>query len=165
MNAYVVLAVVGGVLGILPIVWKSKGVYVFFMLCAGNLLSSGLSGPLSNQIREVVRSDGVPLQAIVRGTLLLLPALLAVLLSRKSVKKKRAPFHFFASLAAGILGYLWFIRVLPFEQFSLLENADITKQLMLVRDAALGVGMVSGLALLWAERPKPEEEHKGKHKK
>lgn len=166
MNAYIVLAIIGGVFGLLPIIWKSKGVYVFLLLCAGNLLSASLSGSISNQIRDIVRVEDLPLQTIVRATLLLLPALLGILISRRSVKKKRAPVHFIASVAAAIVAYLWFIRTLPFEQFSALENADITKQLMQVRDAALGTGILSAIILIWMERPKPDEEHKkGKHKK
>ena len=163
MNATVYLIIVGGIFGILPIIWKSKGAYVFMLLCAGNLLSASLGGPLTNEIRDVTKAEGVPVLSIVRGVLLLLPPLLVILISRHSVKKKRASLHFLPAIAAGILAYLWFIRVLPFEQFSPLDSANLTHQLMRARDGALVAGILSCLALLYVERPKPEDEKK--HKK
>ena len=137
---------------------------MFLLLCAGNILSSSVSGPLSNEVREVVNPGSIPLQTIVRASLLLLPALLALLLSRKSVKKKKMPLHIIAAVAAGVLAYLWFIRTLPFEEFSKLESIDATVQLMRIRDMALIAGILSTLGLILVERPKPEEDGK-KHKK
>lgn len=153
MNAYVLIAIVGGIIGVLPIVWRSKGAYVFLLLCAGSLLSASVSGSLVSEIRSAASTENIPLQNIVQGVLLLLPAVLAILLSKGSVKKKRAPFHVLPSLAAGILAYLWFIRVLPFDQFSALENAEVTQQLMRIRDTALIAGILSCLALVFVDKP------------
>lgn len=157
MNAYVLIAIVGGVIGILPIVWRAKGAHVFLLLCAGSLLSASVSGTLTSEIRSAASTENIPVQNIVQGVLLLLPAVLAILLSRGSVKKKKAPFHLIPSLAAGVLAYLWFIRVLPFDQFSVLENAEVTQQLMRVRDTALVAGILSCLALVLVDRPKPDD--------
>lgn len=157
MNAYVLIAIVGGVIGILPIVWRSKGAHVFLLLCAGNLLSASVSGSLTNEIRSAAATENIPVQNIVQGVLLLLPAVLVILLSRGSVKKKKAPFHLIPSLAAGVLAYLWFIRVLPFDQFSVLENAEVTQQLLRIRDTALVAGILSCLALVFVDKPKPDD--------
>lgn len=163
MNAIVYVVIISGIVGVLPILWKSKGAYVFMLLCAGNLLSASVGGPLSNEIRDAANADNLPVLSIVRGVLLLLPPLLVILISKGSVKKKRAPYHLMPAIAAGVLAYLWFIRVLPFEQFSPLDNANITHQLMRARDGALVAGILSCLALLFAERPKPEDEKHKKH--
>ncbi len=157
MNAYVLIAIIGGVIGILPIVWRSKGTYVFLLLCAGSLLSASVSGSLVSEIRSAASTENIPVQNIVQGVLLLLPAVLAILISRGSVKKKKAPFHLLPSLAAGVLAYLWFIRVLPFDQFSRFENAEVTQQLMRIRDTALVAGILSSIALVFVEKPKPDE--------
>ena len=157
MNAYVLIAIVGGVVGILPIVWRSKGAHVFLLLCAGNLLSASVSGTLTNEIRSAATTESIPVQNIVQGVLLLLPAVLVVFLSRGSVKKRKAPFHLIPALAAGLLAYLWFIRVFPFDQFSVLENAEVTQQLMRIRDTALVAGILSCLALVLVDRPKPDD--------
>lgn len=157
MNAYVLIAIIGGVIGILPIVWRSKGAYVFLLLCAGSLLSASVSGSLISEIRSAASTENIPIQNIVQGALLLLPATLAILLSRGSVKKKLAPFHVLPALAAGILAYLWFIRVLPFDQSSALENAEVTQQLMRIRDTALIAGILSSLALIFVDKSKPDD--------
>jgi hypothetical protein len=157
MNAYALLAIVGGVIGILPIVWRAKGSQVFLLLCAGSLLSASLGGSLTNEIRSAASTENIPIQNIVSGVLLLLPAALALILSRGSVKKRKAPFHVLPSLAAGVLAYLWFIRILPFDQFSVLENAEVTKQLLQIRDTALVAGILSSLALVFIDRPKSED--------
>lgn len=165
MNAYAYIAIFGGVFGILPIIWKAKGSHIFLLLCAGNLLSASLAGSLTTEVKDVVDTGSVPLQSIVKGVLLLLPPVLGLIISKGSVKKKKAPYHFLPALAAGVLAYLWFIRVLPFDQFSALEDAELTKQLLRIRDGALVAGILSSLALMWADRPKPDEaEKKGKKK-
>ena len=157
MNAYVLLAIIGGVIGILPIVWRAKGSQVFLLLCAGSLLSASVGGSLTNEIRNAASTENIPIQNIVSGVLLLLPAVLTLLLSRGSVKKRKAPFHVLPSLAAGVLAYLWFIRVLPIEQFAALEKAEVTQQLMRIRDTALIAGVLSSLALVFIDKPKAED--------
>jgi hypothetical protein len=157
MNAYVLLAIIGGVIGILPIVWRAKGSQVFLLLCAGSLLSASVGGSLTNEIRNAASTENIPIQNIVSGVLLLLPAVLTLLLSRGSVKKRKAPFHVLPSLAAGVLAYLWFIRVLPFDQFSVLENAEVTQQLLRIRDTALVAGILSSLAILVIDKPKADD--------
>lgn len=164
MSAPVLLGIFAIVFTVLPIWWKAKAASIFLLLCAGNLLSTSAAGPLTNEIRDVVTTDSFPLQPVIRGALLLLPALLALLITRKSVKKKRALYHILPAVAAGILSYLWFIRVLPFEQMSSLEAAELTQQVIRVKDMALIAGILSVLVLLFAERPKPEDDkHKKKH--
>lgn len=165
MNAYVLIAIVGGVIGILPIVWRAKGAQVFLLLCAGSILSASVSGALTNEIRSAAATENIPIQNIVQGVLLLFPAVLALLLSRGSVKKRNAPFHLIASLAAGVLAYLWFIRILPFDQFSALERAEVTGQLMRIRDTALVAGVLSSIALIFVDKSKSDEfggKRKGK---
>jgi hypothetical protein len=163
MSAPFLFVVIAGIFGVLPILWKSKGAYVFLLLCAGSILSASVSGNVANEIRDAVNTNGMPVQSIVQGIILLLPAFLAILITRKSVKSKKMAYHLFPSLAAGILAYLWFIRVLPYEQFSALESAALTKDLLQVRDIALISGILSVLALLVVERPKPDPKKHGKH--
>lgn len=163
MNAYVLLPLIGGVFGVLPIVWRSRGAYVFLLLCAGNLLSASVSGSLTSEIKSAATTDNIPVQSIVQGTLLLLPALIGLVVSRGSLKKKKAIFHVLPALAAGLLAYLWFIRVLPIEQFSTLEAAEVTQQLLKARDTALIAGILSCLTLIWLDRPKPDADE-GKKK-
>lgn len=166
MSAYVLLPIIGGIFGILPIIWRSKGAHVFLMLCAGSLMSASLSGSLTTEIKNAAETENIPVLSIVQGVLLLLPALLALILSRGTVKKTKTIFHVLPALAAGILAYLWFIRILPTDQYAAISTAEVTVQLMKLRDMALVAGTLSCLILIWMDRPKPEEadsKKKGKH--
>lgn len=163
MNAYVLLPLIGGIFGVLPIIWRAKGAHIFLLLCAGSLLSASVSGSITTEIKNAAETDNIPVLSIVQGALLLLPALIGLIISRGTVKKKKTVFHVLPSLASGVLAYLWFIRILPFDQFNAVQAAEVTQQLSKLRDGALVAGILSCLFLIWMDRPKANEEE-GKKK-
>lgn len=164
MNAYVYIAIFTGVFFLLTNYWKSKNTSIFLMLCAGSILSASTSGPVSNFLSSLVSDSSFPILTIVKGGLLLLPAIFVALITRTKAKKKYLIFNIIFGGLNSVLAYLWFIRTLSYEQFSVLENTDITKQLLMVRDYIIGTGVLLSIIYVMFESKKSPEKHK-KHKK
>ncbi len=162
MNAYVYLAIFAAVFAVLSTYIKAKGVQIFLLLCAGNVLSTAFAETLTGEIKNTVDTGSAPLTTIVRGSLLLLPPVLGLLVSYGSVKKKRFLLHVIPAIATAILGYLWFMKVLPADQYDMLRDANVTRELLRFDDGVLVAGILSALALLWVERPKAGDDGKKK---
>ena len=161
MNAYGYLVILAGVFGILPVIWKAKGAHIFMLLAVGEALSLSAAYGVTAFISERFYTT-LPLRSIVAAGLLLAPPLLGLLVSRGSVKKKKEVYHIAPALVSGGLAYLWFIKTLPADSYQKLATEQITVYMHSWQSTAIGVAIVSILALMITERPKPDEDKKKK---
>ena len=159
MNAYVYIGLSSGLFLLAGTYWKSKSAIVFLFLCAGNILSATVSGTIATKASEVISSQSFPINSIAKGTLLIVPAVVAMLITKGSAKKKHVFLNIALSIITSLLGYLWFIRVLSFEQFSVLETTLVTQKLLTIRDAALGFGVMLSLIYLIFDSKKKSSKH------
>lgn len=162
MNAYVYLALSVLVFLILATYWKSKNVVVLLMLFAGNILSATSSGWLASRVNEAVDFQSVPIANIVKSVLLLLPPIIALLLTKGGAKKKHLIINLLSGSITSVLSYLWFLRTLPFDQFSRIESEILTRSILIYRDAIISVGVLLALIYLILDKKKKEVKHKSK---
>ena len=159
MNAYVYLSIISAFFLVLGVYWKSRSALVFLMLAAGNVLSTSASGSVASRASGLVSDQSFPVNTIVKSGLLLLPALLAMLITKGSAKKKHAVINILISICTSVLGYLWFIRTLPYEQFSVIEAGSVSARLISYRDYVLGVGIILGLIYMIFDKKKKSDKH------
>lgn len=161
MNAMAVFLLALVLVGIVPILTRAKGASVFMMLCVGKALMEISSDEVGLAARLVLNSS-LPVDDIAKVTVMLLPAVLAIMATKKAAKKKFA-YHIVPSLAGGLLAGFWSVGLLSrtdgFEQSTTYGyvKANITVILL--------VGIVSTLFLMLIERPKPvKPDHENDHK-
>jgi hypothetical protein len=149
------------VIGIFPILLRAKGASVFMMLCVGKALMEIASDDVILLARYVLNSS-LPIEEIAKVFLMLLPAILALIITKKAAKKKFA-YHIIPSIAAGLLGGYWAV-----DQVSISDafRSSTTYSYVNANVAIiLTVGIVSTLFLFMLERPKPVKPEDEAHKK
>lgn len=149
------------VIGIFPVLLRAKGASVFMMLCVGKALMEIASDDVILLARYVLNSS-LPIEEIAKVFLMLLPAILALIITKKAAKKKFA-YHIIPSIAAGLLGGYWAV-----DQVSISDafRSSTTYSYVNANVAIiLTVGIVSTLFLFMLERPKPVKPEDEAHKK
>lgn len=149
------------VIGIFPILLRAKGASVFMMLCVGKALMEIASDDVILLARYVLNSS-LPIEEIAKVFLMVLPAVLALIITKKAAKKKFA-YHIIPSIAAGLLGGYWAV-----DQVSISDafRSSTTYSYVNANVAIiLTVGIVSTLFLFMLERPKPVKPEDEAHKK
>ena len=149
--------------GIFPILFRAKGANVFMMLCVGRALMDLAADEVGVAARMILNS-ALPIDDIAQIFLMLLPATLALMLTRKAAKKK-FPYHIIPSICAGLLAGFWSVSLMSnLGDFKTSTTYNYVQANTLI---ILGIGIVSTLLLFIAERPKPvkPEDQEGHHKK
>lgn len=149
------------VIGIFPVLLRAKGASVFMMLCVGKALMEIASDDVILLARYVLNSS-LPIEEIAKVFLMLLPAILALIITKKAAKKKFA-YHIIPSIAAGLLGGYWAV-----DQVSISDTFRSSTTYSYVNANVaiiLTVGIVSTLFLFMLERPKPVKPEDEAHKK
>lgn len=162
MNAYVLLGLNLAVFLFLQIYWKSKGAVVFLLLCAGNILSSSVSGNVSTAIVNSTQNQSLPVAQVVKILFLIGPPVLAIILTKGTAKKKHLLLNIGLGIVSVALAYLWLIRTLSYEQLSLLESQDISVRLLEIRDYIVGAGVILSLLFVLLDKKKKEKHSKSK---
>lgn len=162
MNAMAVFLGAFIIIGIFPIIMRAKGATVFMMLCVGRALMEVSSDEVSVAARMVLNSR-LPIDDIVKVFVMLLPAVLALFVTKKT-SKKRFAYHIVPSIVAGLLAGFWSVTLLSTSDS--FESSTTYAYLQANITIILAVGIVSSFLLFMIERPKPvkpEEESDHKH--
>ena len=97
-----------------------------------------------------------------RSVLMLLPAVLTILITKKTAKK-RLPFHIVPSICGGLLAGFWSV-----EQFSTSDVFRLSTTYSYVKTNILAIlllGVITTLVLFFIERPKPVKPDEAEHAK
>jgi uncharacterized membrane protein len=151
MNAMAVFLFVAIVIGALPILFRAKGASVFMMLCVGKALMEVASDEVGLAARLVLNSN-LPVDDIARIFVMLVPAILALLVTKKSAKKK-FPYHIVPSIVGGLLAGFWSVSQLG--RLDGFEDSTTYGYVKANVTVILLAGIVSSLFLMIMERPKP----------
>jgi len=146
------------------LVLRSNGPVVFLSLCAGSLLVTKLGYDATNAARmltrnEVITNNGVQL------AVLLVPAILAALFTRKVMSSSRFVLNVVPAVAAGALAALLSVPLLPGNIQTSITTAEQWNTLLRYQSAVLIVGIVACLIALLMMAPKHHKDHDKKHKK
>jgi hypothetical protein len=162
MNAYVLLGLNLVIFLFLQNYWKSKGALVFLLLCAGNILSSSVSGNVSTVIVNSTQNQSLPIAQVVKILFLIGPPILGIILTKGAAKKKHLLLNIGLGIVSAALAYLWLIRTLNYEQLSLLESQNISARLLEIRDYIVGAGVTLSLLFILLDKKKKEKHSKSK---
>jgi hypothetical protein len=136
--------------GVMPILWRSKGASLFMMLCVGRALVEVAGEEISLAARMVLNSN-LPVDDIAQMIVMLAPPFMTLLVTKKAGKKK-LPFHIIPSLCGGLLAGLWSVQYFApdtFRSTPTYQYADTNSVVILL------VGILMTLVLFVAEKPKP----------
>jgi hypothetical protein len=162
MNAMAVFLIAFILVGVLPILFRSKGAHVFMMLCVGRALME-ISSEQVSTIARVVLNANLPVDDIAKVFIMLFPATLTLFITKKSAKKK-FPYHIVPAISGGLLAGFWAVSVLSADDT--FEASTTYTYVQANITAILCVGIISTLFLFILERPKPvKPEDKGGHHK
>jgi uncharacterized membrane protein len=161
MNAMAVFLFAFILVGIFPIIFRSKGASVFMMLCVGRALMDTTAGEVSLAARLVLNSR-LPIDDIAKVFVMLLPAVLALIVTRKSAKK-RFPYHIVPSIVGGLLAGFWSVSELS--RTDGFEKSPTYAYVQANVSVILAVGILATLFLFFIERPKPVKPEEGEHHK
>jgi hypothetical protein len=161
MNAMAIFLMSFVIVGVLPLILRAKGASVFMMLCVGKALMEISSNEVTNIARSILNSS-LPANDIAKVFIMLLPAVLTLLITRKGAKK-RFPYHIVPAIAGGLLAGFWSVTILSvtddFEHSTTFNYVQANIMIILV------VGILSTLFLFFLERPKPVKPDDGVHTK
>lgn len=162
MNAMAVFLFAFIVFGIMPIIMRAKGASVFMMLCVGKALMEISADEVGLAARMVLNSN-LPVDDIARVTVMLVPALITLMITKKGAKKKFV-YHIVPAISAGLLAGFWAVNQLTttdgFEGSTTYAYVNTNISVIIL------VGIISTLFLMLMERPKPvkPEDDSGHHK-
>lgn len=162
MNAMAIFLFSFILIGVLPIILRSKGASVFMMLCVGKALMEVSSDEVSLAAKMVLNAN-LPVDEIAKVFVMLIPPVATLIVTSKAAKKK-LPYHIVPSIVAGLLAGFWSVGILGkmdgFEKSTTYGYVNTNITIILL------VGIFSTLFLMLIERPKPvkpDDQHSGKH--
>jgi len=161
MDATLVLALIATLPIALTIFLRSNAAIIFFALCAGSVLERYVSDSatlVANSVGSRSNTD-----SFVHLGLLVLPALIAVLMLRKSIKPSKTVINAFPAVAVGLTGALLAVPILPGGLQANIINTDVWRQLSNYADFILAAGTGVSLVAL-ALTYKIPRDHRRKHK-
>lgn len=132
------------------------------MLYAGNILSATNSGWISTKISQLLSHTNFPVSTMSKSTLLLLPAIISLLITKGQTKKNQILLNAATGAVTSVIAFLWFIRTLSFEKFSSIESTQFVSRLLSFRDAFIASGIVLSLLFMITERKKKDKHDKTK---
>ena len=161
MNAMAVFLFAFVLVGLLPILFRAKGASVFMMLCVGRALMDITHDEVGVAARMVLNAN-LPIDDIAKIFIMLLPAALTLLITRKGAKKK-FPYHIIPSIIGGLLAGFWSVSMLGDKG----GFQDSTTYTYVENNSAFIVlaGVITTLFLFIMERPKPVKPEEQEHKK
>lgn len=157
MNAMAIFLFAFIVIGVFPVITRAKGASVFMMLCVGKALMEISADEVGLAARLVLNSN-LPVDDIAKVFVMLVPAVAAIVATKKAAKKKFA-YHIVPSIVAGLLAGFWSVGILGrndgFESSTTYTYVDTNITIILL------VGILSTLFLMFLERPKPIKPEDG----
>lgn len=161
MDATLVLAVIAIAPVAITVFFRANAAIVFFALCGGSVLERYVSDSAALVADSVVTRSNT--DSFVHLGLLALPALLTILLLRKSISSSKTVVNVLPAVAVGLTAALLAVPLLPGGLQANVMNAEVWKQLNNYADFILAAG--TGVALVaLALTYKMPKDHRRKHK-
>jgi len=163
---YLLLLVALTVLPMLAILFlRVNGAIAFMSLCLGSVLAAYTGSDVTDIATSFTAQGTLNIHEWVQLVLLVLPFLLTILFTRKSVSGPKRVTNVLPAVASGMLFALLVVPLLPANIQRQIHELWLWDQLSFLQTSViLGGALFSLLFLLLTHRYKGEEEHKKKHK-
>jgi len=142
---------------------RSNGAVAFLSVCLGSVLSTLVAADVSDFVVGFTPINGAIVTNWVHVALIVLPLLIALFATRKSVSVSKQLFNFLPALAAGLLLALFVVPVLPAgvrEQVTANDYWDTVSNLETI---VLLAGAAVSYVLLFFVRPRQKADDEKKH--
>jgi hypothetical protein len=166
MAYLVILAALALVPALAVILLRVNGAIAFMSLCLGSVLVTYTSSDVDTVFTNIANKNALVTNQWVQLSLLVVPFLLTLLFTRRSVKGSKNVTNVFPALATGLLCALLVVPLLPAEIQRQVHHQAAWEQLSnLQTGVILGGALFSLIFLLFTHRRKHDEEDKKKHGK
>ncbi len=147
---------------VLILVLRAHGAIAFMSLCLGSVLVAYAAPDMTDFLTEFASFSTLLTEQWTKLILLLVPLVLALIFTSKSVMGSKQLANFLPALATGLLLALLVIPLLPADLQRSVQEHDLWGTLTNLRTAVLlGGAFFSLMFLLMTSRPsKSEEKHK-----
>ncbi|PID31096.1 hypothetical protein CSA80_03105 [Candidatus Saccharibacteria bacterium] len=142
---------------------RSNGVLVFLGVCLGSVLAMYVAGDASSVISSANRTSPLATMQWTQLTLLIVPVVLTILLSRKKMRGTNSLLSLAAAMTAGCLLALFAVPYLSAGQQSTIRATELWRQLDNLQTAFVILGAGVTVLYLFVTRWKPQV-HKKHHK-
>ncbi len=157
------LLIVGPVLAILLL--RANGGVAFLALCLGTMLSTAIAPDIAETLAMAAPANLLTLTQWTRVTLLALPFIITILLTRKSVKGGKTAVNMVVALACGALFAVLAVPLLPAELQRGITSEQLWRQVSNLSTAVIIVGAVTSMAMLLRGHAGGSHEGSKKHHK
>lgn len=161
MSAPILLAIIGVVFGLVPILFRSNAIFVLLTLCGAEILARLTAQDITQIVNSIVATNW-PMYSIVQIVLLLLPPLLVLIWYRKSVSVDIF-LQIIPAIATALLCFMFVVAKLPYDTQVKLQASQIYSLIEPYFGVAIGAGMLASLIWFLMKKPKHEKHHKKKH--
>lgn len=143
------------------LLFRSNGAVAFLSVCFGSILSSLVSDDVSDFLTGFTPIDGSAVTEWTRVVLVVLPLLVGLFVTRKSVSASKQLLNFIPALAAGLLLALFAVPVLPESVQGMVTSNEFWDSILNLETAVVLVGALTAYALFLFLRPRHKDDEKG----
>ena len=149
---------------LLPLVaallFRSNGAVAFLSVCLGSVLAAAVSTDVADFITGFTPLDSEAVVQWVQAGLVILPLLVSVLMTRRSVPASKQLLNFIPALAAGLLLVLFVVPVLPDSVKDLATSNTLWDSILNLETLVLLAGGLAAYTLFLFLRPHRKDDEK-----
>jgi hypothetical protein len=161
MSPLIILGLIAAVPVVFILLLRSNAAIVFLSLCAGSVLATYASNDALSVVSGKVAQNNLP--SLVQIGLLVVPAILSLLMLRKSVSPAKLPLNAITAVAAGVLVVILVVPLLPGGVQANILQSSIWSQTAKYHSWAIAGGTFITLVSLWLTKPHKEGHRKKSH--
>ncbi len=150
MNPLIVIALIGGLTFVLINLLRVKASYVFLALAAGNILTNFVSDGALDFMQYFIKNYSENSMAITNVLLLVLPALITMLLLRKSVSGPNAITNLLPAALTGVMAVYLVVPLLSPGTSSNIIASQQWSQLLQYQTVLVGTAVFIAMLQLWS---------------
>jgi len=143
------------------LVLRSNGAVAFMSVCLGSILASTVASDVSDFVTGFTPINGGAVTDWTRVALVVLPLLIGILVTRKSVSTSRQIINFIPAFAAGLLLALFVIPVLPTAMKQLVTDNSYWDTINNLETIVLLGGAAASYTLFMLSRSHHKDDEKG----
>jgi zinc transporter ZupT len=163
MNMVSIIILLGLVL--LPLlaalVLRSNGAVAFLSVCLGSVLASTVASDVSDFVTGFTPINSGAVADWTRVALVVLPLLIGLLVTRKSVSVSKQVINFIPAFAAGLLLVIFIVPVLPTAINKLVTDNSYWDTIVNLETIVLLAGAAASYTLFMLSRPHYKDDEKG----
>jgi hypothetical protein len=162
--ALILIVTCAVVFGLLPLFFRSNAVYVFFALCAGELLARLTAQDATQFVRSMPATNNLPVFSIVQVALLVIAPLVIIFAFKNTTKPGQLFLFLLPAVASVIVAVMLIVNKMPYDTTQAILQSGLYSAIEPYFAVAVAAGLASSIAYLISIRPKHHAGLRKKHK-